>query len=48
MSIPRQITWSQDRKAEKKCPSCGKPALDFVLCNACHFKQVERMRQRAA
>ena len=44
----QQTRWSQERKAEKKCLSCGKPVKFYALCDACNSKQRERMRLRRA
>ena len=47
MTMPKQTRWSQDRKAEKCCTSCGKPLRTYTsLCDPCMSKQRNRMRVR--
>lgn len=47
MSIPRQTRWSQERKSQGLCVSCGAKRVTYsCLCDACMSRQRNRMRER--
>jgi len=43
----RQNRYRGKRRAEKRCPMCGEPALDgYVYCEPCRDRNRERLRRR--
>jgi len=45
--MSNQQKWRLKHIAKGNCPNCGKPnETDFFNCQACHDKQVNRMRER--
>ena len=41
----RQLLWQEAKRAQGLCPCCGKQPGDYVLCDPCNQKRLDRHRR---